>query len=272
MNCFNGERYLNEAIESVLNQTYHNWELIFWDNKSTDKSKEIFLQYKDKRLKYFSSNRHTTLGEARNLAINESSGDWVGFIDVDDLWLKDKLEKQITIIESYQDIGFVYGRTEIIYSGSNKGKDVSQDILPEGDIFEELLKDNFVNYLSALINREKLQNIKKIPEHFNQVEDYYIFLHLSKLYSVRALQEVCCSYRLHDDNLSRAEPVEGAKESLQLIQSFLPDQRARKAINYKLSSLAIAQIRQKEYYNAVFSLISGGGLQFFKRLIFKLMK
>ena len=59
MNCYNGEKFLREAIESVLAQTYNNWELIFWDNQSTDRSAEIFKSYFDKRLKYFYALKHT---------------------------------------------------------------------------------------------------------------------------------------------------------------------------------------------------------------------
>ena len=86
MNCYNGQKYLEESIESVLSQTYKNWELIFWDNQSADKSAEIFKLYKDKRLKYFLSKEHTTLYKARNLAIEKSSGDFIAFLDTDDLW------------------------------------------------------------------------------------------------------------------------------------------------------------------------------------------
>ena len=70
MNCFNGEKYLREAINSVLNQSYSNWELIFWDNLSKDKSAEIFKSFKDDRLKYYCSNTHTDiLYKARNQAL-----------------------------------------------------------------------------------------------------------------------------------------------------------------------------------------------------------
>ena len=69
MNCFNGEKYLQEAINSVLFQTYSNWEIIFWDNRSTDKSAKIFKSFKDKRLKYFLSPDHSNLGEAQTQSI-----------------------------------------------------------------------------------------------------------------------------------------------------------------------------------------------------------
>ena len=95
MNCYNGEAYLNDSIKSVLAQTYANWELIFWDNKSEDKSAEIFKSYKDKRFKYFYTNQHTSLYKARNLAIEKSSGSFISFLDTDDLWDPRKLELQM---------------------------------------------------------------------------------------------------------------------------------------------------------------------------------
>jgi len=73
MNCYNGEKFLREAIESVLAQTYNNWELIFWDNQSTDQSAEIFNSFGDKRLKYFYASKHTKLYEARNYAFEKAS-------------------------------------------------------------------------------------------------------------------------------------------------------------------------------------------------------
>ena len=95
MNCYNGELYLKKALESVLSQTYTNWELIFWDNQSQDKSEKIFKTYKDKRFKFYKSSDHTVLYEARNKAIQKSSGELIAFLDVDDFWLSSKLEKQI---------------------------------------------------------------------------------------------------------------------------------------------------------------------------------
>ena len=108
MNCFNGEQYLEEALKSVLDQTYENWELIFWDNRSEDESSDIFKKFKDNRFKYFLSDRHTTLCKARNLAIEKTKGDFLAFIDTDDMWLPNKLEKQIPLFKD-NSVGLVYG-------------------------------------------------------------------------------------------------------------------------------------------------------------------
>ena len=78
MNCFNGERYLREAIDSIYAQTYSNWEIIFWDNASLDSSYKIASSY-DSKIKLFKSNTNTSLGEARSEAIKNSNGDWLAF-------------------------------------------------------------------------------------------------------------------------------------------------------------------------------------------------
>ena len=97
MNCHNSAKFLKEAIESVLNQTYTNWELIFWDNLSTDESAKILKSYDDCRIKYFISKEFTSLGKVRNFAINQSKGRFIAFLDCDDLWHPEKLSKQIPL-------------------------------------------------------------------------------------------------------------------------------------------------------------------------------
>ena len=79
VNCYNGEKYLKDCLKSIKFQTYKNWEVIFWDNQSNDKSKRIFLAFKEKRFKYFKAKKHTSLYEARNLAILKCKGKIVTF-------------------------------------------------------------------------------------------------------------------------------------------------------------------------------------------------
>lgn len=95
MNCYNGEKYLAEAIDSVLCQTYQNWELIFWDNQSTDRSAEIVCSYVDPRIRYFRAPTHTNLAPARKLAVEHSAGDYISFLDCDDAYLPRNLEIKI---------------------------------------------------------------------------------------------------------------------------------------------------------------------------------
>ena len=121
INCFNGEKYLNEDLLSVLNQSYNNWEVIFWNNKSTDSSANIYKSYKDKRFRYFHANEHTTLYKARNLAIEKSRGEFISFLDVDDLWDKRKLELQIHYFKN-PDVGVVFSNLWMLKKNKEKKK------------------------------------------------------------------------------------------------------------------------------------------------------
>lgn len=117
MNCYNGETYLRESIDSVLSQTYNNWEIIFWDNQSTDNSAKIFKSYKDNRLHYFLAEQFTTLSRARNLAVSKANGEWINFLDCDDVLLPEKMSCQMDIIINEKtELGFIYGEMRIIGS------------------------------------------------------------------------------------------------------------------------------------------------------------
>ena len=123
MNCYNGEKYLQEALDSVINQTYKNWELIFWDNQSTDKSTNIVHSYNDNRIKCFYSKKHTLLYEARNLAIEKSQGGYLAFLDVDDYWDLTKLEKQMLVFSKNSEVAIVYSN----YSFKNEIKNTYKE-------------------------------------------------------------------------------------------------------------------------------------------------
>ena len=99
MNCHNGEKFLKESLISIVNQEFKNWELIFWDNQSTDKSQNIFLSFRDSRFNIFRSKKFTNLYTARNLAIRKTKGKIITFLDTDDLWLPQKLELQVNFLK-----------------------------------------------------------------------------------------------------------------------------------------------------------------------------
>ena len=99
MNCHNGEKFLIKSIQSILNQSYKKWELIFWDNNSQDNSKEIALSFKDKRIKYFKTSKLSKLYHARNLAVRKAKGEYISFLDTDDWWAPNFLKKHIKKIK-----------------------------------------------------------------------------------------------------------------------------------------------------------------------------
>jgi glycosyltransferase involved in cell wall biosynthesis len=222
MNCFNGETFLKEAIDSVYSQTYPNWEIIFWDNCSSDRTQEIASCY-DERLVYYRAPETTPLGIARVLASGKATGRFMAFLDSDDIWCVNKLSLQIEkFLTSDLDLGIVYGRADAIYQLENgrrkllhKGRQ-----LPEGYIFGELVKENFIVFSSAVVDRNKFEKCGGFPSHFKNSTDYWIFLSLANKYPVALIDEVCCSYRVHSNNLSSGFSVLQVTESIAAISRF----------------------------------------------------
>ena len=202
MNCYNGAKYLDESIKSVLLQTYDNWELIFWDNKSEDKSGQIFKKYQDKRLKYFYADKHTSLYEARNLAIEKSTGDFISFLDTDDLWDKQKLEKQMHYFDDLS-VGVVYSNYWLIKKDLKKKKINFKKKLYRGDVYQKLIKNYNIGILTTVIRKKSYAELKKkFDERFSIIGDFDLFLRLSKIFKFESVQAPLAYYRLHGKNLS----------------------------------------------------------------------
>ena len=201
MNCHNSERYLAEAIESVINQKYKNWELIFWDNFSTDRSSKILNSYKDKRIKYFLSEEFTSLGKARNLALKKVSGEFVAFLDCDDLWHPDKLKKQIPFFKDKK-VGLVISNT--IFFGENyKSKVLYKKSPPQGYIFGELLEAYFISLETAIVRFSSLKRLNEFFDNrFEVIEEFDLFLRISLQYKLAYTNEILGKWRIHQNSLT----------------------------------------------------------------------
>jgi glycosyltransferase involved in cell wall biosynthesis len=202
MNCHNGEAYLKESIDSILSQSYKNFEVIFWDNKSTDNSANIYKSFSDKRLKYYHSNSFTTLYEARNQAIKKSKGKLIAFLDTDDLWDKHKLYLQIKKFKK-KNLGLVYTNYYSLNQNTGIKKLAHKKELPEGIVFNELMKDYFIGINTVILRRNIfVKNKKFFNKKFNIIGDFDLFTSISKNTYFGAIQEPLVTYRIHDKNFS----------------------------------------------------------------------
>ena len=204
MNCYNGEKYLREAIESVLGQTYHNWEIIFWDDQSTDDSAAIYKTYSDARLRYYAAPKKAAwLYEARNYAIERATGDLIAFLDVDDWWLPTKLEKQITLF-SDPTVGFVYGRYWIEHERKKKRWQVPKRETPTGWVLNDLLRDRFIGLLTLVVRRSALNSLEYICDpRYHIIGDFDLAVRLSMHWKLACVQDPVGVYRIHDANLTQ---------------------------------------------------------------------
>jgi glycosyltransferase involved in cell wall biosynthesis len=270
MNCYNSAGYLREALESVRAQTYGDWEIVFWDNQSKDDSAAIFRSYDDPRFRYHLAPAHTPLGEARNLAVEKATGEWIAFLDCDDLWVPQKLQRQVSIIDSEgPDLGLVYGRMRRLVEASGVGSSVERELasgqrrsaerqLPEGDIFAQLLCVDFVPMLCAMVRRSAYWKVGGIDRSFRQAEDHDLFLKIARSYKARAVQDVLGTYRIHGANAYNTEA--SFAESLKIIERYLPQPEARKGLTYYHTYLAAYHLRQGQIWAGASRLLLHGSL------------
>src|SRR5271165_543682 len=222
VNVLNGASTLREALDSVMVQTFTDWELIAWDDRSTDETAKIVAQYSDPRTRYFLSPEETSLGKARDAAIRYARGEWVAFLDRDDLWMPRKLEMQMALVDP--NTGIIYGRTVRFYpSGTERDYDQAHEFkpLPEGDIFTQLFtKSCFIAMSSAVIRRSAIEEIGGIPESIGIIPDYYLYAAVARRHPARAVQDVVCRYRMHDANMSRLVAIAMHQEALWLVNHW----------------------------------------------------
>ena len=203
INCYNGEKYLRQSIYSVLEQSYQNFELIFWDNKSTDQSKNIIQSYQDKRIRYFYSQKHTTLYQARNLSLKECKGDFVCFLDVDDYFLKNKIAKQLSYFND-QKVGVVYSNYYRYYEDINKKKLLTNKQLPSGNLTQYILEESQISFMTVMIRKKSLDSLKfNFDRKYSIIGDYDLLYRLSFNWDFCYIEEPLAVYRIHKDNFSK---------------------------------------------------------------------
>ncbi len=211
----NEERFLEKAIASVLAQTYNNWELLLVDDGSTDGSSAIALQYETQyphKIRYLEHLDHQNLGmsASRNLGINCSDGEYVAFIDGDDLWLPQKLERQVNIIEGQPDAALIRGRAKWWYGWTGKSEDKRRDFIQKLDLpFNSLiqppavlmlfLRDEWASLHDILVRRKAIEAVGGYEDSFpGMYEDQVFHTKLCLNFPVYVSSECWYFYRQHD--------------------------------------------------------------------------
>lgn len=197
MNCFNGEQYLQEAIDSIYAQDYSHWEIVFYDNASTDRSAEIAGRY-DKRLRYFRGNATIPLGAARNEAIARARGELVAFLDTDDRWLPAKLSTQVSVFLGHAGIDFVYSNFYFLRSPGDRRYLGYSKPQPQGRVFRSFLRHYPVNLQTVMVRTSALMKLNILFDPvLDMAEEYDLFMRM--LYSSNAhyIDVPLAVYRVH---------------------------------------------------------------------------
>ncbi|MEG2340880.1 MAG: glycosyltransferase [Odoribacter sp.] len=242
MNCYNGEKYLKDSINSVFAQEYQNWEIILWDNCSTDSSALIVSAFEDKRIRYFRAVSHTSLGEARNLAMAKAEGRYIAFLDTDDVWFSSFLSRGITAFQQSEDIS-------IFYSNYYQFNDQSKWLINKmGDDhiygFSDLLRSYTIGMSASIVDNGFL---KKEGISFNNayslVEDYDFFLRIAHLKSVYYCSEPLMLYRMHNGSLTFQMKVGWGKELTDLFMHLTTVLMTSEEIEQNATSLRWLRVR-----------------------------
>jgi glycosyltransferase involved in cell wall biosynthesis len=236
MPLYNCERYLQESVDSVLNQTYDNLELIIIDDGSTDKSAEIIqeLRNKDQRVIY-SYQTNQGPGAARNKGIELANGEYISFIDSDDIWFPDKIEQQLEILKSDNDL-VVYGGSKYIWEGSNKNRTVNYiNFNTKEDFLSYLayLPSNRIAFTCAVIcHRKCLDKVGNFNTSLSNAEDLDLWLRLAVHYRFFALQRPVFYRRKHDDNQTSGIQLKDNINNELVVFSELKEEFVSSGINY----------------------------------------
>ncbi len=199
IHTYNNEKFIAETIESVLSQTYKDYEIIVVDDGSVDGTRDALQPYMQEIRYHYKENGG--IASAKNAGIRLSQSEFIAFLDHDDLWAPDKLKLQMECFNKKPQVGLVYAK----YTSFRGGKELRTK--PEkgysGWIFKELLCKSFIQTSTVMVKRECLNAVGPYDESFSLGDEYDMFLRISKRFQCGFIDKGLTKYRVHDTNASK---------------------------------------------------------------------
>ena len=272
---YNSARFVCDAINSVLEQTYKKYEIIVVDDGSTDNTKKILEPYiRKKKIRYvYQENKKQAA--ARNKGIINSKGNLIAFLDADDMWIPNKLQLQVPLFKD-KGVGLVYGdvvllENDLIKPGIHTNEFVS------GKIFKKLIMANFICASSVVIRRECIDKVGFFKEEIDYfgVEDYHMWLKISYYFKVDYVTNIIVKYRIHSNSTSEnyskiVEREVGVRKDI--IKMFnLPRKISRDCLFNSYFRLSYYSIKNKIYGSAYKALLKAFLLKPFYYKNYKLL-
>ncbi|MEL6460302.1 MAG: glycosyltransferase [Cyanobacteria bacterium J06621_15] len=228
---YNGENTIKETIESVLKQTFTNFELIIINADSTDKTLSIVSQIKDERVKVFSYPK-ANVAVNRNRGFKHATGDYITFLDADDLWTDDKLTAQYQALQSNPQAGVAYSWTNCIDENGKFLRKTSH-VNWSGDIYSKFLLDDFIgNGSNVMIRREFLAEVDGFDENLTNAQDTDMWLKLSAITEFICVPKAQVLYRILPVSMS-SNVLGLEKSNLQVIERAFAREKAKKYQHFK---------------------------------------
>uniref|UniRef100_A0A7C4KJ95 Glycosyltransferase n=1 Tax=Anaerolinea thermolimosa TaxID=229919 RepID=A0A7C4KJ95_9CHLR len=220
--CYNSEKYLRETLDSVVNQTYTDWEFIIINDGSSDSTESIISEYiKRGHNIIYHYQENQGLGYSRNEALKFSKGRFIAFIDHDDIWLPEKLEKQIPFF-SDPNVGLVYSDAIYFNSEGLNHRLYQSRSYYEGNCFSQLLTDYFLCMQTVMVRRIALESLTYwFDNDFNMIEDADLFARIAyNGWKLAMVNEPLAMWRVHSSSLTWQFPIKIVEEYNVMLQKY----------------------------------------------------
>ncbi|MBT7323320.1 MAG: glycosyltransferase [Gammaproteobacteria bacterium] len=213
--------YLSRAIESVITQSYKDWELIIIDNNSKDGTQELVESYKNEKIHFYTINNDGNIAKSRNLGISKASGTYIAFLDSDDYWFKSKLEICMTSLYKNKNYQCICHSENWVYPDN---KSITKDYGPENNYsFKKLLmRGNCISLSATMVKKSILTEVDYFSENDELItaEDYDLWIKISKNYNFLFINDVLGAFCLHNDSES-ANILRNSEAVLNVIRSHV---------------------------------------------------
>lgn len=203
---YNAEKWIRDTVNSALGQTYAPLEVIVVDDASTDGTLKT-LEGSDPRVRLFRNEKNLGVGGSRNRAMKEARGEYIAFLDHDDLWHPEKLKLQLPLFEKNPAPGLVFSDCFYLNPGGKQYRAFEFSLPARGSAFQSLIEENFIPCLTAVIPKKVLNAVGSFREDLKISEDYELFLRIARQYPIEYVAEALATYRVHDRNFSHRRDI-----------------------------------------------------------------
>jgi len=200
MSVYNGEQYLQEAIESILNQTFSDFEFLVIDDASTDSTPQILESYHDLRIRVIRNHENLGLTTSLNKGLALARGEYIARMDADDISLPERFDKQVAFLDNHPEIALIGTAKQVI---DQRGSILGTYIPPLQPQYRDFLKTNPITHGSVVVRRKILDAYSGYNELFRKSQDYALWLQMAKEQKLHNIQDVLYMFRTHGKSVSK---------------------------------------------------------------------
>jgi glycosyltransferase involved in cell wall biosynthesis len=278
MCCYNSQKYLSEAIDSVLDQTYNNWHLVIINDGSTDATEQIIKSYISSGVPItYHKQKNQGFASARQQALGLSNNDWIALLDHDDIWYPNKLEIQAQTIAKHKDLGILFSNSEqFVDDGTLVRLTLQPDTYSTGlmeNAFDELFSYGcYIDSITAVLNKNALIEIGGFDNSYEYIADYDVFIKLASRYKVYFEHQLLARWRIHSNQATQTMTPRIIEEHVRLfewvLRTFSLNQRTEIEVKRHLfqwlndqSALYIENRNFSKFFSSITNLIKASSQQ-----------